>query len=111
MAIRLITGRLQQWSNVCKNNFTKKDSMRIQNYIKMFATTCGVHKPPHYTTPEDRLSDQRRNKTQACWLTFLSEIGSQTPQSTPCPRHRFVQYGLDRGGWLALILGHCRCAG
>ena len=24
---------------------------------------------------------------------------------------RFVQYGLDRGGWLALILGNCRCVG
>ena len=24
---------------------------------------------------------------------------------------RFVQYDLDRGGWLALILGHCRCVG
>ena len=28
MAIRLITGRLQQWSNVCKNHYTKEDSMR-----------------------------------------------------------------------------------
>ena len=46
MAIRLITGRLQQWSNACKNYFTKKDSMRYTNYKKMFATTCGVHKPP-----------------------------------------------------------------
>ena len=27
MAIRLITGRLQQWSNVCKNKFMKEDSM------------------------------------------------------------------------------------
>ena len=25
---------------------TKKDSMRYTNYKKMFATTCGVHKPP-----------------------------------------------------------------
>ena len=33
----------------------------------MVATTCDrEHKPPHYTTPEDRLNDQRRNKTQAC---------------------------------------------
>ena len=46
MAIRLITGRLQQWSNVCKNNFTKEDSMRYTKLQKMFATTCGVHKPP-----------------------------------------------------------------
>ena len=46
MAIRLITGRLQQWSNVCKNNFTKKDSMRYAKLQKDFATTCDVHKPP-----------------------------------------------------------------
>ena len=56
MAIRLITGRLQQWSNVCKNKFTKEDSMR-------------------YTS-------------SSRW---------------------FVLYGLDRVGWLALILGLCRC--
>ena len=37
MAIRLITGRLQQWSNVCKNNFTKKDSMR---YTKLEKDVC-----------------------------------------------------------------------
>ena len=43
MAIRLITGRLQQWSNVCKNKFTKEDSMRYTKLQKMFATTCGVH--------------------------------------------------------------------
>ena len=46
MAIRLITGRLQQWSNVCKNKFTKEDSMRYTKLQKMFATTCGVHKRP-----------------------------------------------------------------
>ena len=46
MAIRLITGRLQQWSNVCKNKFTKEDSMRYTKFKKMFATTCGAHKPP-----------------------------------------------------------------
>ena len=27
----------------------------------------------------------------------------------PSSSRWFVQYGLDRGGWLALILGHCRC--
>ena len=37
MAIRLIKGRLQQWSNVCKNNFTKKDSMR---YTKLQKDVC-----------------------------------------------------------------------
>ena len=26
----------------------------------------------------------------------------------PSSSLRFVQYGLDRGGWLALILRHCR---
>ena len=46
MAIRFITGRLQQWSNVSKNKFTKEDSMRYTKLLKMFATTCGVHKPP-----------------------------------------------------------------
>ena len=39
--------------------FTKKDSMRYTNYKKMFATTCGVHKPPYYTTQEDWLNDER----------------------------------------------------
>ena len=34
MVIRLITGRLQQWSNVCKNKFTKEDSMRYTNITK-----------------------------------------------------------------------------
>ena len=34
MAIRLITGRLQQWSNVCKNKFTKEDSMRYTKLQK-----------------------------------------------------------------------------
>ena len=29
----------------------------------------------------------------------------------PCSSLLFVQYGLDRGGWLSLILGHCRCVG
>ena len=29
----------------------------------------------------------------------------------PSSALRFVQYGLDGGGWLALILGHCRCVG
>ena len=37
MPIRLITGRLQQWSNVGKNNFTKKDSMR---YTKLQKDVC-----------------------------------------------------------------------
>ena len=37
MAIRLITGRLQQWSNLCKNNFTKKDCMR---YTKLQKDVC-----------------------------------------------------------------------
>ena len=46
MAIRLITGRLPQWSNVCKNNFTKKDYMRYTKLQKMVVTTCDVHKPP-----------------------------------------------------------------
>ena len=27
----------------------------------------------------------------------------------PFSSRRFVQYGLDRVGWLALILGLCRC--
>ena len=47
MAIRLITGRLQQWSNVCKNKFTKEDSMLYTKLQKMYATTWGLHKPPY----------------------------------------------------------------
>ena len=35
----------------------KKTPCGIQNYKKMFATTCGVHKPPKCTTQEDRLND------------------------------------------------------
>ena len=34
MAFRLNTGRSQQWSNVCKNNLTKKDSMRYTKFQK-----------------------------------------------------------------------------
>ena len=37
MAIRLIMGRLQQWSNVRKNKFTKEDSMR---YTKLQKHVC-----------------------------------------------------------------------
>ena len=37
MAIRLIMGRLQQWSNVCENKFTKEDSMR---YTKLQKDVC-----------------------------------------------------------------------
>ena len=46
MAIRLIRDRLKQWSNVCKNKFTKEDSMQYTKLRKMFATTCGMHKLP-----------------------------------------------------------------
>ena len=46
MAIRLITGRLQQWSNVCKSKFTKEESMCSTKLQKIFATTSGVHKTP-----------------------------------------------------------------
>ena len=35
MAIRLITGRLQQWSNVCKNKFTKKNSIHMEFLCKL----------------------------------------------------------------------------
>ena len=31
--------------------------MRYTKLRKMFATTCDVHKPPYYTTQEDRLND------------------------------------------------------
>ena len=57
MVFGLMTGRSQQWSNVCKNKFTKEDPMRYTKLQKMFATTCGVHKPPYYATQEDRLND------------------------------------------------------
>ena len=49
----------------------------------MVDPTCGrKHKPPYYTTQEDRLTDQRLNQTQACWLTFLSEIAAQDSRET-----------------------------
>ena len=67
----------------------------------MVATTCGrKHKPPYYTTQEDRLTDQRWNKTQPCWL--MSEIAAQDSRDTPCPGHRCFedftsrQEGLSR---------------
>ena len=46
MAIRLITGRLQQWSNVCKNKFTKEDSMRYTKLQKMWRAQTALM---HYT--------------------------------------------------------------
>ena len=60
MAIRLITGRLQQRSRYCakEQQFFTENSMRYTLQL-MVATTCGrKHKPPHYTTQEDRLTDQ-----------------------------------------------------
>ena len=58
MAFRLNTGCSQQWSSACKNKLRKTDSiMRYTKLQKMFATTCGVHKPPDYATQEDRLND------------------------------------------------------
>ena len=40
-----------------KTILRKKTPCGIQNYKKMFATTCGTHKPPLYTTQDDRLND------------------------------------------------------
>ena len=59
MAFRLNTGRSQQWSNACSHNLLKKkdSKMRYTNLRKMVVTTCDVHKPPEYTTQEDRLND------------------------------------------------------
>ena len=57
MAFRPITGRLQQGSRLCGTNLQKENSMRYTKLHKMFATTCGMHKPPKYTTQEDRLND------------------------------------------------------
>ena len=37
MAIRLITGRFQQWSNACKNNFTKE---RLHAVYKLQKDVC-----------------------------------------------------------------------
>ena len=59
MAIRLITGRLQQRSRYCakEQQFFTQNSMRDTLQL-MVATMCDrKHKPPHYTTPEDRLTD------------------------------------------------------
>ena len=71
-------------------NFTE-NSMRCTLQL-MVATTCGrKHKPPHYTTQEDGLTDQRWNQTQEFWLTFLSEIAAQDARDTPCPGHRYFE--------------------
>ena len=57
----------------------------------MVATTCGrKHKPPYYTTQENRLTDQGWNQTQECGLTFLSEIVAQDSTGTPCQGHRNI---------------------
>ena len=66
----------------------------------MVATTCDrKHKPPYYTTQEDRQTDQRWNQTQECWLTFLSEIAAQDSRDTPCPGHRcFEEYHFSSAG-------------
>ena len=37
MAIRLITGHLQQWSNACKNNITKR---RLHAVYKITKDVC-----------------------------------------------------------------------
>ena len=61
MAIRLISGRLQQRSKYCakQQQFLTENSMRYTLQLTV-ATTCGrKHKPHYYTTQEDRLTDQR----------------------------------------------------
>ena len=47
-------------------------------YIQMIlATMCGrKHKPPHYTTPEDQLNDQRRNQRHRHVDSPSSEIAA-----------------------------------
>ena len=43
---------------------------------------------------------------------LLSRAGDEANGHVrPSSSLRFVQYSLDCGGWLALILGHCRCVG
>ena len=76
----------------------------------MVATMCGrKHKPPHYTTQEDRLTDQRWNKTQECWHTFLSEIAAQDSRDTPCPGHRcFEEYHFSSAGLESANAAHER---
>ena len=51
MAFRLITGRLQQGSKVCRTNLQKEYCMRYTKLHKMFATTCGIAQTAliHYT--------------------------------------------------------------
>ena len=48
MAIRLITGRLQQRSRYCakQQQFFTENSMRYTKSQNMFATTYDMHKPP-----------------------------------------------------------------
>ena len=56
------------------DNIHQRKSLSYWEYSARYAlqmmvatTTCGrEYKPPHYTTPGDRLNDQRGNKTQAC---------------------------------------------
>ena len=50
----------------------------------MVATTCGrEHEPPHYTTPEDRLNDQRRNKTGMLAHLPLGDSGTRRLEILP----------------------------
>ena len=58
----------------------------------MVATTCGKkHKPPYYSTLEDRLTHQRWNQTQECWLTFLSEMAALDDPRHSLPRTLMFQ--------------------
>ena len=60
MAIRPITGRLQQGRRYCAR---KKQQIYCEYSVRytlemMVATTCDrEHKPPYYATQEDRLND------------------------------------------------------
>ena len=90
MAIRLITGRLQQGSRYCAKNYTKfyrkLHAVYITidgcHYVWQKAQTAILH------CTRGRLTDQRRNQTQECRLTFLSEIAAQDSRDTLCPGHR-----------------------
>ena len=57
----LVTGELGTFCHrSCPPSLDLSNPISIMRYTKlqkMFATTCDVHKPPKYTTQEDRLND------------------------------------------------------
>ena len=58
MAIRLITGRNNRGVDMCKKTTNLLTVLHAVYLQLSLATTCSrKHKPPHYTTQEDRPND------------------------------------------------------